>query len=72
MAELVDARAFGALEAEVEGLKRDISELRSEVRELTSLVQQVKGGWKFLAGAVGVSTAMAGLALAAWKSLVSR
>lgn len=72
MPDVVDARAFGALEAEVAGLKDDISTLRGEVRELTSLIQQVKGGWRVMAWLVGGFVAAGGLALTAWKSLVSR
>jgi hypothetical protein len=69
---VVDDRAFGALEAEVASLQRDIADLRGEVRELTSLIQQVKGGWKTLAWMAGVGGAMVGFTLAAWKTLVAR
>ena len=80
MAGVVDDRAFGALEAEVKGLKadvadlrdKDVAELRAELRELILLIQQVKGGWKMLAGAMAFFGAGLGFALAIWKSLVTR
>ncbi len=72
----VDPRAFGALEAEVASLKEDIKDLRgelgatrSELKQVTELLHQLRGGWRITAGAFGVALAIGGLGAALWRSV---
>lgn len=59
----VDARAFGALEAEVRHLREKVDAQGATLSELRDLLVQARGGWKVvlavgaIAGALGASAA---------------
>ena len=61
-------RTIGTLQAKVEGLQEDITELRSELREVSALLHQARGGWRILASLLGVALTLGGLAMAWWKA----
>jgi len=48
-------RQIGALQADMENLKEDMKEVRSDVRQLVAVSEQTKGGWKVIAvvGSIG-------------------
>ncbi|HEY4254510.1 MAG TPA: hypothetical protein VGM87_25130 [Roseomonas sp.] len=59
----VDARAFGALEAEVQHLRQDMAALKASVTELTRLLNQARGGGRAILLLIAAASA-AGAALA--------
>ncbi len=63
MTPIVDARAFGALEAEVQHLRQEMAELKSSVTALTRLLNEVRGGWRAIGLLVATAAAL-GAALA--------
>lgn len=59
----VDARAFGALEAEVQHLREEMADLKASVTALTRLLNEVRGGWRVV-GLLVATAAAIGAALA--------
>lgn len=59
----VDARAFGALEAEVQHLREEMADLKASVTALTRLLNEVRGGWRVV-GLLIATAAAIGAALA--------
>lgn len=53
----VNPRDFGALEREVSSLKEDIIEMRNDMRELKTLLQQARGGWAVARWVIGTAFA---------------
>lgn len=60
----VDPRDFGALEREVASLKEDITEMRRDMRELTTLLQQARGGWGVARWVIGTAFVSGGAIMA--------
>jgi hypothetical protein len=58
---MIDPREFGKLEAEVHGLRAQMSTLQQDVRALLELANQSKGGFW-----VGMSIASAAGGLVSW------
>ncbi|MBR0647709.1 hypothetical protein [Plastoroseomonas hellenica] len=59
----VDARAFGALEAEVQHLREEMADLKTSVTALTRLLNELRGGWRVV-GLLVATAAAIGAALA--------
>lgn len=59
----IDARAFGALEAEVQHLRAEMADLKASVTALTRLLNEVRGGWRVV-GLLVATAAAIGAALA--------
>ena len=64
-------RELGSLEAKVTNLEGDVSEMKSDLRDIRDTLAQAKGGWKTLllvAGVAGVAGAVLTklVAFAAW------
>ena len=62
---------LGELQAEVRNVKEDVTEMKSDLRDIRDILAQAKGGWKTLvlvAGIAGVMGAAATklMAFAAW------
>lgn len=66
--EEVSAREFGALQAEVAGLKEQVKELRADVKDLIVAIENARGGWKTVA-ALGTVSAAIGAGLIKLASL---
>lgn len=54
----VSAKEFGALQADVAGLKEQVKELRADVKELIAAIENARGGWKTLATLGAISAAV--------------
>ena len=70
----VDARAFGALEADVRALSKQVTKLETTIEglnekldHLNGLLDQARGGWRLVAGLLGFSIALGGLLVAVTK-----
>jgi hypothetical protein len=51
-------RSLGRLEEAVETLKDEVASMREEMRSVVKLADQVKGGWKTLAGVGAIASAV--------------
>lgn len=58
MSEVISVREFGALQAEVAGLKEGVKELRSDVKSLIVAIENARGGWKTVAALGSISAAV--------------
>ena len=57
MPEMISAREFGILQADVAGLKEQVKELRTDVKSLIVAIENARGGWKTVAALGTVSAA---------------
>lgn len=51
----IDPQHFGQLTAQVKRLETDVSELRTDVKDLIAMLEQAKGGWRTLMMVGGVA-----------------
>jgi hypothetical protein len=51
-------RDIGRHDAEIEALQREIKELRMEVREISRMLSEARGGWRSLMLIGGVASAI--------------
>lgn len=54
-------RDIGRHDAEIEALQREISELRVEVREISRMLSEARGGWRSLMLVGGAASALGAL-----------
>jgi hypothetical protein len=57
----VDPREFGRLEGEVIAMRREIDELRDDVKKLLAAVENARGGWRTLLMVGAAAGALGGL-----------
>lgn len=53
-------RQIGTLQADMENLKEDMREVKLDVRQLVSVSEQAKGGWKVVAIIGGIAGSVSG------------
>lgn len=64
----IDPQDYGELKGEVTALRREVDEMRNDIKELLAAVENARGGWKtllLLGGASGLIGAFASKA-AGW------
>ncbi len=61
---MVDPQTFGRVQAEVEGLKKDMDELKSDVKAIRSLLDSAGGSWKTIV--IASSCLVAGSSAIGW------
>lgn len=54
-------RDIGRHDAEIEALQREIAELRVEVREISKMLSEARGGWRSLMLVGGAASALGAL-----------
>ncbi len=57
----VNDRDFGNLEAKVQGIEDDMTEVKGDVKQILMRLSSAEGGWKTLMGVATVSAAIGGL-----------
>lgn len=57
----IDLQEYGRLTAQVEHLKKDVDELRNDMRKVLETLQQARGGWRFLLLICGASASAGAL-----------
>lgn len=58
------AHDMGKHEAQIDHLEREVSALRSEVREIREILDRASGGWRVIMAASGASASVG--AVASW------
>lgn len=57
---MVDPQSFGKVQAEVESLKKDMDELKNDIKAIRSLLDSAGGSWKALMIASSFLAAVSG------------
>lgn len=58
----IDPQEFGQMQAQVATLTEMVRDLREDVAAMRNQLAEARGGWKFLLAAIGISSALGGLA----------
>lgn len=59
-------RDLGRHEAEIESLQREIHELRLEVKEISRMLNEARGGWRSLMLVGGIASTIGAALTKAW------
>jgi len=54
-------RALGHLEADVDSLKKDMSQMKIDLRNILATLNQAKGGWKLIIAVGAIAGALGAL-----------